>query len=155
MNGWFGITEPKQILAKLEREGEALCKDPMNSDLALNFCVSGFHLIEWLHPGRPNETTRRNLIESEPLLQVLEHLANGAKHFELDPGRHQAVKGSGIAPSWAEVPLGTSPGALIVNKRMLYVRLDGDAERTFGWIISVVDLVQRTLSFWKGQLRTV
>ena len=154
MNGWFGLTEPEQILAKLEREGEALCKHAMNADLALNFCVSGFHLIEWLHPGRTNSATRRSLIQSEPLLQVLEHLANGAKHFELDPGRHQAVKGSGGAPSWAEVPFRTSPGERIVNKRMLYVRLDGEAEHTFGRIISVDDLVHKTLAFWKHQLGT-
>ena len=153
MQAWFGLNEPKHILAKLVREGEAICKAPMNTDLALNFCVSGFHLIEWLHPGRANNKTRRALIKSEPLLQVLEHLANGIKHFELDPGRHQAVKKSGAAPSWAEVPLRTSPGKRIVNRRMLYVRLDGEAERAFGWIMSVVDLVEKTIAFW--QLRVV
>lgn len=152
MNGWFGITEPKQILAKLERESKALCNDPMNTDLAINFCVSGFHLIEWLHPGDAKKALRKALIQSEPLLQILEHLANGIKHFELDPGRHQAVKRSGGVPSWPEVPFRTSPGERVVNKKMLYVHLEGKAESTFGSIMSLDDLVQRTVAFWKHQL---
>jgi hypothetical protein len=129
MAGWFTFVGPRDLLAKLERERRAIQLDPLDADMALNLCMTGFHLY-WLLPGDANKTAWSALIDAEPLLQILEHVANGAKHFHVD--RHDAVLNAGGAPHRSEVPFGLGPGARIVNTRMLYIQLDGAPRAAFG-----------------------
>jgi hypothetical protein len=69
MAGWFTFVGPRDLLAKLERERRAIQLDPLDADMALNLCMTGFHLY-WLLPGDANKTARSALIDAEPLLQT-------------------------------------------------------------------------------------
>ena len=151
MPSWFGLSEPKHLFAKLERERILLQENPLDVDLALNFCMTGYHLMYWLYPGDQG-CAKRTELKAEPLLQVLGHLANGAKHFQLDDQRHSAVRKSGGAPSRFETPFGLGPGAAIVNRLMLYISLDGEARQALGWVLSILDLADRTIQFWQPRI---
>ncbi|HEV8339587.1 MAG TPA: hypothetical protein VGR25_08015 [bacterium] len=144
--GWFGLKAPTDLLAKLQREAKRVEDAPLDPDHAFNFCITGYHLLDWTY-GKG----KSKVLEQEPLLKVLYDLANGIKHFELERP-FGAVKVAGGMPSWAEYPFRISPGKRVINARMLYVQLDGDAAKQFGWIISVPDLAKKTLGFWKSQI---
>lgn len=64
---------------------------PNNQYAAFDFFVTAEHILDWIHPGRDSEPQRRNLRSKEPLLQIVSHIANGAKHFEAAYGHHKSV----------------------------------------------------------------
>lgn len=148
----FKLQSPQDLFQKLKHERAALNSDPDDSYAAYNFFVTAWHLLDWLYPGDANKPARSKLRKSEPLLQVLDHLASGAKHFEIDPKRHTSVRKTGGPPSWAEIPFGQSPGKRPVNANVLYVFLDGPATTRYGSYVSVTDLASKVVDFWQQQL---
>lgn len=154
MESWFRLRTPEDLLAKLKAEAELLRQHPEDSYLAFNFFVTAFHIIEWIHPGNSNKRLRKSLVDNEPLLQVLSHIANGTKHLEIDPDHHNAVKSTGGAPSWAEAPnFGRNLGKRVVNQKALFIRLQGGAAKRIGATISVTDLADKAVAFWENYLR--
>src|SRR5690348_10091676 len=81
--GFFELATPKDLFQKMESDLAALRKDPSDSYSAFNFFITAEHLPDWL--------SLKDLRKQTPLLRVVSHLANGAKHFQLDPRRHTSV----------------------------------------------------------------
>ena len=150
----FRLQGPQDLFQKLKHEYVTLNSNPTDSYGAYNFFVTAWHLLDWLYPGDANKSVRSKLRGSEPLLQVLDHLASGAKHFEIDPKRHTSVRKTGGPPSWAEIPFSQSPGRRPVNSNVLYVFLDGPAATRYGPYVSVTDLASKVVDFWEQRLNS-
>lgn len=154
MPEWFRLSTPQELFSKLQHDAEHLTHDPTDAYRAFNFVVTAFHLLDWAHPGDAGKEARTALRHKEPLLQVLAHLANGVKHFKLNDPKLDALRGAGGAPSWAEAPrFNRQLGSRVVNRRVLHVRLQGEAARSLGDVLSVTDLAQKAVAFWDQQLR--
>ncbi len=66
--------------------------DPYAQYAAFDFFVTAEHMIDWLYPGYPNNGRRKDLRNSEPLLLICSHIANGSKHFQASAGHHNSVE---------------------------------------------------------------
>src|SRR6266498_4883509 len=91
--GIFNLTRPSDLLQKLGRELRRLQEAPDNVDHAFNFFVTAEHLVDWLYPGDEShrKRKRKSTRQSKPILQVVSHIANGAKHFDRLKMHHQSV----------------------------------------------------------------
>jgi hypothetical protein len=138
------------LLQKLHYEFEQLKKEPNNTYVAFSFFVTAEHLLDWLYPGKANRSKREQVRASSELLQICSHIANGAKHFEVEAKHHQSVSDSGR--SGGMFPPRLFPPRLFPPRSFpnggLFVRLQGDAEKAFGPSVSVMDLAAKVLEFW-------
>jgi hypothetical protein len=95
----------------------------VDSFAAFDFFVTAYHMVEWLHPGKSNESKREQLKGSSNLLQTISHLANGAKHFQATHKQHASVKDATVTRG-AFDSAAFSSDAFYVGE--LRVELDGD-----------------------------
>jgi hypothetical protein len=153
MKGTFELKSPQDLLRKLRFDMEQLKNNPTNTYLAFNFFVTAEHMKDWLYPGKANQKNRENLEKSSPLLQVCSHVANGAKHFQVEGKHHRSVSdpvkaggywGSGY---WGSEYWSSDYWA----KGSLIVPLQGEAEKHFGASITVLDLAERIITFWESR----
>ena len=147
MKGTFELKTPQDLLQKLRFDLDQLKKDATNTYLAFNFFVTAEHMKDWLFPGRANQMNRENLEKASPLLQVCSHVANGAKHFQVEAKHHRSVSDTVRTGGWGSGHWGSGhwgEGALVVQ-------LQGDAEKHLGSSIKVVELADSILSFWESR----
>ena len=57
---------------------------------AFDFFVTAEHLVDWYLPN--DEKAQNQLRQSETLLQVVSHIASGAKHFRATKRQHTSVE---------------------------------------------------------------
>src|SRR5688572_3007604 len=94
MKGVFGLKSPQDLFKKLESEYESLKANPSDAYVAYNFFATAWHLLEWKYPGKrgtSNAIAREKIRHGSTLLQLCEHLAVGAKHFDHLSPRHKSV----------------------------------------------------------------
>ena len=148
MAGIFELKTAKDLYEKLKRDFSAFEKDPLNSDLAFNFFVTGWHLLEWACPG--NDSIQKQIRESSIVLQICEHLAVGAKHFEPTNKKHKSVKRSDISGGvWKKGVWAKGVWKKGIWGEKLEVLLDGEAAQQFGEKIYAIDLAKEVLAYWK------
>ena len=110
---------------------------------------------DWLYPGKSNKAVRENLEMSSVLLQVCSHVANGAKHFQVEAKHHRSVvatvKTGGYWGSryWAS---NYWPSRYFA-KGALTITLQGDAEQQLGSSIGALELAERVVEFWMQKLK--
>lgn len=80
---FFELKTAVDLFKKAEIDFAAMKDSPGDSKLAFNFFVTVEHIPDWLN--------RRADVNTSPVLRVVSHLANGAKHFTLDDKRHKSV----------------------------------------------------------------
>lgn len=122
---------------------------PLDVDHAFNFFVTAESMLDWLHPGKAGRAQREQLRGSDPLLEVVSHLATGAKHFDRLSAHHTAVSstikepasGFGMRPFGA-APYGGGPA--------LVVRLSGKVALQLGARVSPLDLAHKVLVYWSA-----
>lgn len=104
MKGLFNLNTPESLVKKLLFEFQNFSERPDDSYQAFNFFVTAEHIPDWIH--------EKELRKAEPILRICSHLANGAKHFEVD--RHHSVNytekelyaaGGYFAEDYVEEPL--------------------------------------------------
>lgn len=152
--GVFDLKTPSDLLQMMARELERLRGDPSNADHAFNLFVTAEHMLDWLYPGREGSDARRVLRDSEPLLQIVSHIANGAKHFDRLSEHHRSVVGY-------QKPGGFFPPGFFADgyfadgyfpEATLTVALSEEAARDFGNTIAAVSLAERVYHFWDKRL---
>jgi hypothetical protein len=153
MQGAFELETPRDLLEKLRYEFRNLEKDPNNSYIALNFFFTAEHMKDWVYPGRANEQKRIDLQDANPILQIVSHLANGAKHYKVEAKHHKSVAdmirfGSHFPEK--NIPSG-QPVPEHYPKGILKIQLRGDAEKQFGTRIGVVPFAKQVLDFWESR----
>src|SRR4051812_18185088 len=82
------LNTPADLLGKLRHDFERVHENTHDAYAAFDFFVTAEHLPEWC--GDP--TIKRK----EPLLRIVSHLANGAKHFRATDSKHNSVSGVGL-----------------------------------------------------------
>ena len=81
MKGIFNLQSPESLARKLFSDYELFTKKPFDPYLAFNFFVTAEHIPDWIGD--------KNIRKSNAVLRACSHIANGAKHFEVD--RHNSV----------------------------------------------------------------
>jgi hypothetical protein len=80
MRGWGHLQSAADLARNVQRDLKRLQALPGSTDVAYDFFVTAFHVIDWVYPT--SKTERKHLQAEEPLLDIAGHLCNGAKHFE-------------------------------------------------------------------------
>jgi hypothetical protein len=148
---WFALSTARDLYAKLQRDYAAFEADPLSVDLAYNYFVTAWSLLDWKYPGAAHASTRRNLRDTEPILQVLDHVANGLKHFALDAKKHVSVKGTDRAGGYMGNWFGNYMGDWF-GRRGLFVELDGPARSALGNRVEAIALAKAAMSFWDQEI---
>ena len=139
-------------MQKLEWEFEQLIAKPNNAYHAYNFFVTAWHLVEWKYPDLTDTAIRNKIREQTPLLQICEHLAVSAKHFEPRSTHLNAVSGSKKSGVWADGVWTTNVWGEDVWKTWLVVTLTGEAQKIYGDEIRVDDLARKVMEYWRASL---
>ena len=152
MQGFFELANASDLLKKLNHDFEQLKKNPDNTYVAFNFFVTAEHMLDWLYPKSTNKLKRTQERKKEVLIQICSHVANGAKHFEVEASHHRTVsnleKVGGYFPS-SYFPSSYFPRRYF-SKGGLVVQLEGNAKHIFGDSISVLSLAHKILDFWNS-----
>jgi hypothetical protein len=150
MLGFGPLQTPRDLLAKLQHDLDAMRAEPGSSYAAYNFFVTAEHILDWLNPGdrgTNGEAARTRERKREVLLRIVSHLATGAKHFEPNPKRHESV----THVNHADAPYGAGAyGVGPYGTGELTVTLDGDAAARFGSSISALALGEHVLRYWEA-----
>ncbi len=150
MAGQFTLQTARDLLAKLEYDLLRIEKDQQDPYCAYDFFIAAEHIPEWTQPPCAD------LRKSEPLLRVVSHLANGSKHFVVDPKRHKSVRNTGAQGSY--FPKDYFPPDYFAvgyfGASGLTVDLASDEATALGTAesISVLDLARRVVTFWRAKV---
>jgi hypothetical protein len=87
--GFFALTTPQDLLAKLRHDHRRLAANPIDSYAAFDFFVTANHMVDWIWPSATPKQQKENR-RDEVIPRICEHLADGAKHFLLSRP-HDAV----------------------------------------------------------------
>lgn len=150
MKGFFGLSSHTDLFKKLEWEFSQFLAEPNNPYFAYNFFVTGWHLLEWKHSA--NTSLCKQIRDQNLELQICEHLAVGAKHFEPTSSKHQSVSDSKRCGVWAENLWAPGVWAEGVWESSLVVTLSGDAERKYGKRVKAVDLAKLVMNYWRTHI---
>jgi hypothetical protein len=143
VDGLFSLQTPTDLLQKLEsdflRLREASPAGLEAQYAAFDFFVTAEHLADWV-----SACTGESLasLRSYPEGLAVSHVANGAKHFRVDPARHAAVtetRSAGIFDPAIFDPAIFDVGRLVLD-------LEG------GSTVNVLDLAGRVLDHWRRLL---
>lgn len=133
---FFELTTPLQLFQKMQDDLVALKQSGHDQRIAFNFFVTAEHLPDWLG--------LREKVKRHALLRVVSHLANGAKHFNLDLKRHRSVEKTSvyrlIAPGYV------GPG--YVEEPLLVFLAEEEAKELGTNVIDALELGKRVLEFW-------
>lgn len=148
MEGIFELKNSDDLFKKLRYDYDLLKENPLNQYLAFNFFVTAEHMLDWIYPGYKNKKKREEIRKDNVLLQICSHIANGAKHFEVNPKIHNSVSKTtkaGYFPTgyfhsnyW---PKGYWP-------ECSFICLKGQAEKEFGKSLPLLELAEKVLNFW-------
>jgi hypothetical protein len=152
MKGVFGLHNARDLLKKLEADHARVHSDPTDAFAAYDFVVGAWHLLEWALPGDTNASAREALIAANPMLRVCEHLAVGAKHFQPNSARHNSVAGDETGGAWAKGAWAPDAWANGTWQKWITIQLDGAAASKCGAEITILELADAMLAFWKQQL---
>lgn len=144
--GFFQLQTAHDLLAKLEHDMERIRADPCAPYPAFDFFITAEHMLDWLYPN----DTKRHRAERErfPILELVSHLANQAKHLQVTSPRHRAVDSTGWPRPGEGLPdLAQGPGQPLV------VNLSSGAMQNLGITSStVLGIAQSVLQHWKAQV---
>jgi hypothetical protein len=153
MKGIFELRTTADLRRKLNREYERLSDDPTNSYIAFNLFLTAEHLLDWLHPGNANSAKRSMTRDASLILQICSHIANGAKHFEVEAKHHTSVSDTSMTAGYH--PAGYYPAGYMPTdyfpESHLVVRLEGAARQKYGDTISAETLSRLIVDYWNGQ----
>jgi hypothetical protein len=133
----------------MERDEARIQRSPSDPDPAFDFIVTAEHVLDWLYPGKAGEPQRRAERDKSQLLQLVSHIATGAKHMVPEAKRHTSVERTETPePS----PYGAGPyGAGPYGGGPLVVHLDSAVAAELGYTsITVLGLANRVLEFWRA-----
>jgi hypothetical protein len=135
------LTNARDLLEKLRHDFTRIRKDRHDPYAAFDFFVTAEHMPEWC-----NTPTVKS---EEPLLRVVSHLANGAKHFRATDSRHKSVKGVGLRKGVFNAGIFQAD---VFDTGGLFVELSGEEATLLGEKIEVHDLARKVLAFWETRL---
>lgn len=150
--GAEGLQTPQDLLRKLRHDFARVQQDERNVYAAFDFFVTAHHMLDWLHPG--DDAARRAELKSSQLLMACAHLANGAKHFSLQP-HHKAVADVHIAGlrSFGARHFAAATFRSVFHTPRLVVEFDGDAAIEMGSWLPLRTFAEKVLQHWEADTR--
>lgn len=134
MKGIFSLKTPEALIKKLFTDYELFAKKPSDPYLAFNFFITAEHIPDWIGD--------KSLKKSNAILRICSHIANGAKHFEVN--RHNSVTNT---EKVLYVDSGYVEEGYFEEPLMIYLSADEAKELGFEYCeaIKVAELVR---NFW-------
>jgi hypothetical protein len=146
--GFFRLQTPLDLLEKMEFNCEQLRADPMNAYAAFDFFVSAAHLPEWL--GKFGCSQKIDRGKPEAMNDICQQLANGAKHFTVNPNRHDAVRATGVStPAISGVARSGVTFSGATEQKLIVLLAPDEAAALDVPAISAVNLANMLLAYWK------
>lgn len=146
MKGLFQLRTVDDLLAKLRHDHQRLQQAPNDAYVAFDFFVTAEHMLDWRYPGSSGKNQRSAERNSQLILQIVSHLATGAKHMVPEDPRHTSVQHADVAPStYGHAQYGTAR----YGADHLIINLDGAAASQLGPSITPLDLATRVLEYWQ------
>lgn len=143
--GFGTLKTPRDLLRKMEHDHARMESEPSNEYAAFDFFVTAEHMLDWIHPDKKNKKVREAIRDSEVLLQITSHIANGAKHFEATDPRHKSVteieRGQYVEPDYVEPGYFAEP--LVIKLSAAEGAVLGRTE------IEATELGRRVLAYWR------
>ena len=135
------LQTPKDLLAKLHCDFERIKANPLDVYAAFDFFVTAEHIPDWI-----NDIPIKKKV---PLLKIVSHIANGAKHFKATDSQHKSVKN--IHKKKGAFQAGAfQSNAFDIGDLM--IELKGDEAKQFGSAISVRELAEKVIQYWIAQI---
>lgn len=143
--GFGELKKPSDLVKKLEFDFKRLNEIAHDQYVAFDFFVTAEHIIDWIHPA--DKAARKAMRSSSPLLKIVSHIANGAKHFEATALHHQSIDD---VENDRYVEAGYVEDGYF--EESIVVRLTSKEAVAFGKSeINVIDLAGQVLTYWKDQ----
>lgn len=134
---FFELKTPADLFRKLESDLASLDASGQDTRIAFNFFVTAEHLPDWLG--------LRTLVQKNSILRIVSHIANGAKHFNLNDPRHKSVTNTEKFRIYAEDVYEPD-----VFYEPLIIHLSPDETRELGQSeIDALTLGHKVLEFWR------
>lgn len=143
--GFFDLTTPSDLLGKLEHDFQELTNNPVDTYSAFNFFVTATHLADWVCCGDRKKT--KKMRKDHKLLQIADHLACGAKHFQLGNPAHTSVAD---AHRDAYVDAGYAQAGHCEEPLVVWLSTE-EAEHVGAKELKVLLLAEKVLQFWKSR----
>lgn len=149
--GFAHLNTTRDLLDKLVHDQSRMRSNPNDFYAAFDFFVTAEHMVDWYLPDceiGSQTKARKALRDSTPLLALVSHIANGAKHFEATAKHHKSVDDvraheGGFSPS-AFSSSAFSPAAF--QFAGITIKLsDGSARHVF-------DIADEVISYWQREL---
>ena len=121
---------------------EHLRAAPNDVDHAFNFFVTAEHMLDWRYPGKRGQSKIQQE-KRKPLLQLVSHIANGAKHFVTKPS-HQSVASTGL--------MARHPNPMmqrIFPSELSVVAVGAAGEALGGSRITALALAEQVYAYWQ------
>ena len=143
--GFGELKKPSDLVKKLESDFQRLKKGTDDQYVAFDFFVTAEHIIDWIYPT--DATARKTIRSSTPLLKIVSHIANGAKHFEATATNHKSIddieKQRYVEAGYAEEGYFEDP--IIIKFTSTEAVAFGKSE------IEATELAQKVLTYWQSQ----
>lgn len=137
--GFFQLATASDLMQKLRWEHKNVCTHPGNAWHAFNFFVTAEHMADWLD--------KIPLRKTEPLLRICSHIANGGKHFTVDPARHASIsiaRHNGVYEAGV-FEEGVYEECLVIDLEASEATLMGRRQ------IEAAELATQVLAFWESR----
>lgn len=144
--GFFLLQNSRDLAVKLQHDYRRIVESPGSHYAAFDFFVTAEHLLDW-HVREPKECSR--LRREIPLLEIVSHVANGAKHFQADAPHHTSVLSQVTLEEGVSFPLSFP---LSFEVKHLLLELDDRLFDEFGSSVSVLDFAGRVLQYWEVEV---
>jgi hypothetical protein len=144
--GSFELRTASDLFRKLEYDLKRVQNNPLDSYAAFDFFVTAEHMIDWFY--KDSDGKKKSERNSNSLLQICSHIANGSKHFKATHPRHKAVAATTVHKG--DFSQDFSPRDFDVSR--LEVELQGDAAAALGNTISALVLAAQITDHWKAKL---
>jgi hypothetical protein len=135
------LQTPKHLLDKLQFDFTRIKSNPLDIYTAFDFFITAEHLPDWIGD--------KSIKSKEPLLKVVSHIANGAKHFKATDPKHKSVEDVYIRKGAFQAGAFQSDAFDVGD---LIVELFGDEVNQFGSEISVRRLAQLVIEYWSVKI---
>lgn len=150
--GLFTLRTAVDLRCKLNHDYQRMLAAPTDSYAAFDFFVTAEHMLDWIHPKNAGAKARGRARKESVLLKICSHVANGAKHFEVEDKTHDSVADTALTLGRPRPQQYVGSSIRTSNVRFpgrLMVRLSGRAKADFGDSIAAPDLALRLIQFWE------
>ena len=128
---------------KVKHDYELIQKQPNEVYFLYNFFVTAYHMVDWYAEGNKN---LRKEIESNLIIKIAYHIANGAKHLVLNNPKNNAVE-SFQSESYYEKDYYEDG----YYAHEILITLTEDYHSEFGKQMSAIDFATKLMEYWDNR----